>query len=332
MFQSKLFALLGDYANTPDGMSVAPDGDLVLACPNFADQSKPGCLVRFNAKREARKWVEVPVHPDTQLASPMGIEFAPDGDLYVCDNQGWPGKPELAFKGRILRLRIKDDKVIKSTVVADGMEHPNGIRIRDGFAYVTQSMLSKVHHPSGLLTSCVYRFPLDGENIKVTNTLADEHIICTVLTQNLECQYGLDGIEFDLEGNLLVGNFGDGTIHKLEFDNSKRVINDEIWAHNPLQLKSTDGMKMDDKGNLYIADFSANAIARVSASGIVERIAQSPDSDGFNGELDQPGEPCIWNNMLVISCFDLVTDDYNMNTKHELPATISYLSLEEISQ
>jgi hypothetical protein len=91
-------------------------------------------------------------------------------------------------------------------------------------------------------------------------------------------------------------------------------------------------MKMDEKGNLYIADFCANAIARVSPEGVVSRIAQSPDTDGFNGELDQPGEPCIWNGMLVISCFDLVTDDYNINTKHELPATLSYLPLDKISQ
>ncbi|NBK20930.1 MAG: phage head-tail adapter protein [Spirochaetia bacterium] len=331
MFEPKLFALLEDYVTTPDGMTVAPNGDLVLACPNFADQSKPGCLVRFDEKRKARKWVEVPVHPETKLASPMGIEFGPDGDLYICDNQGWPDRPELAFKGRILRLRIEGDTVVKTEVVATGMEHPNGMRIRDGFVYVTQSMLTRVHHPSGLLTSCVYRFPLDGSNIQVTNTLSDKDIIYTVLTHNPKCQYGLDGIEFDHEGNLIVGNFGDGSLHRIWFDKTRKVKGDELWVKDAANLKSTDGMKMDEKGNLYIADFCANAIARVSPSGVVERIAQSPDTDGFNGELDQPGEPCIWNNMLVVSCFDLVTDDYNINTAHELPATLAYLPLDKIS-
>lgn len=332
MFEPKLFALLDDYATTPDGMTVASDGELVLACPNYADQSKPGCLLRFNDRREARKWVEVPVHPDTGLASPMGIEFGPDGDLYICDNQGWPGKPELAFKGRILRLRIEGDRLVKTTVVATGMEHPNGMRIRDGFVYVTQSMLSRVKDPSGLLTSCVYRFPLDGKDIQVSNTLSDEHIIYTVLTHNPDCQYGLDGIEFDHDGNLIVGNFGDGSLHRIWFDSERNVSGAELWVKDSKNLKSTDGMKMDGKGNLYIADFCANAIARVSPDGTVARIAQSPDTDGFKGELDQPGEPCIWNDMLVISCFDLVTDDYNINTKHELPATLSYLPLDKISQ
>jgi sugar lactone lactonase YvrE len=330
MLQSKLFALLDDYVATPDGMAIAPDGDLVLACPNFADQGKPGCLVRFNTKKEARKWVEVPIHPETKLAAPMGIAFGPDGDLFICDNQGWFGQPDFrAFKGRILRLRIEGDRVVKTTVVANGMEHPNGIRIRDGYAYVTQSMLTKVHDPSKLVVSCVYRFPVDARNIEVTNTLADPHIIYTVLTKNPDCQYGLDGIEFDMEGNLIVGNFGDGILHRIWFDKQLNVKGSEDWAKNPAQMKSTDGMMMDAKGNIYLADFCANAIAKITPDGNVKRIAQSPDTDGFNGELDQPGEPCIWNGQIVISCFDFVTDDYNVNNAHELPATMSYLDLEE---
>ena len=94
-------------------------------------------------------------------------------------------------------------------------------------------------------------------------------------------------------------------------------------------MKSTDGMMMDAKGNIYLDDFCANAIAKITPDGNVKRIAQSPDTDGFNGELDQPGEPCIWNGQIVISCFDFVTDDYNVNNAHELPATMIYLDLEE---
>ncbi|MDD5076017.1 MAG: hypothetical protein PHS18_02910 [Sphaerochaetaceae bacterium] len=333
MLSPKLFALLDDYVATPDGMAIAPDGELVLACPNFADQSKPGCLVRFNLKKEARKWVDVPVHPETKLAAPMGIAFGPDGDLYICDNQGWFGKNDFrAFKGRILRLRIEHDRIVRSTVVANGMEHPNGIRVKDGYAYVTQSMLTKVHDPSGLVVSCVYRFPVDASNIEVTNTLSDENIIFTVLTKNPNIQYGLDGIEFDMEGNLIVGNFGDGILHRIWFDKNLKVKGYENWVQDLTQMKSTDGMMMDDKGNIYLADFCANAIAKITPDGKVKRIAQSPDTNGFNGELDQPGEPCIWNGQIVISCFDFVTDDNSINTAHELPATMSVLDLKEAAE
>ncbi|MCX6925158.1 MAG: phage head-tail adapter protein, partial [Verrucomicrobia bacterium] len=34
MQTSKLFVQLPDFCPTPDGMAIAPDGDLVVACPN----------------------------------------------------------------------------------------------------------------------------------------------------------------------------------------------------------------------------------------------------------------------------------------------------------
>jgi sugar lactone lactonase YvrE len=228
----------------------------------------------------------------------------------------------------MLRLRIRDNEVVKTTVVAEGMEHPNGIRIRGEYMYVTQSLMPRVKDPSGLLTSCVYKFHLDDENIKVTNTLDDPNILTTFLTLNPNDQYGADGIEIDKEGNLYVGNFGDGAVHKITFHENGSVKNNFVWAKDAVQLQTTDGMIFDKNGNLYIADFSANAIAMVTPDGKVKRIAQSPDSDGFKGELDQPGEPCVWEDKIVISCFDLVTGPDKVNTGHEMPATMAMLGLE----
>ena len=202
MQEPKLFAILPEYVCTPDGMAIDEEGNLILACPNYADLSKPGCILKINEKKEIRKWVDVPVLEETGHAFPMGIGFGPDWDLYVVDNQGWSGAPELVFRGRILRLRIRDNRVVKTTVVARGMEHPNGLRIHGNHVYVTHSMLSKVKDPSGLLVSCVYRFRLDAEGIEITNTLEDENILTTFLTHNKDIQYGVDGIEFDKAGNL----------------------------------------------------------------------------------------------------------------------------------
>lgn len=321
----KLFALLPEYVSTPDGMAIAPDGDLVLACPNFANPAQQGCLLKIDKNKNIKKWADVPLLAETGRSHPMGIAFGPDGDIYICDNQGWPGAPELQFKGRILRLRIENDKLVKTTVVAEGMEHPNGIRIRNGYMYVTQSLLSKVKDPSGLLVSCVYKFALDDENIKVTNTLEDKNILTTFITLNEECQYGADGIVFDKEGNLYVGNFGDGAVHKITFNEDGTAKENKVWAKDPAQLQTTDGMIFNDEGELFIADFSANAVAKVTPEGKVVRIAQSPDTDGFNGELDQPGEPIIWQGKLILSCFDLVTGPDKVNTRHEVPATLSEL-------
>ena len=327
----KLFCKLPeDLCCTPDGMAVYKDGDLILSAANYADDNMAGCILKIDSNRNVTKWCDVPVHPDTGIARPMGIAFGPDWDLYVIDNQGWSGRPDLANKGRILRLHIEDGKLVSWKVVASGMEHPNGMRIKDGYMYVTQSSMAKVHDPSGKLVSCVYRFSLDDEDIVCANTLEDKNILTTFVTHNPKCQYGVDGIEFDLNGDLLVGNFGDGAVHRVRFNDDGTVKENVVWAKDPANLKSTDGFILDPAtGNLYIADFSANAIGMVKPDGTVRRIAQSPDSDGLNGELDQPGEPCIWNGMLVVSCFDLVCDDDKVNTAHEMPATMAWLDLEK---
>ena len=327
MKKSKLFAVLPDYVATPDGMTIDKDGNLILACPNYADQTLPGCILKIDKNQNITKWFDVPVHEKTGLASPMGIAFGPDGDLYICDNQGWPGRPELIRKGRILRVRLDGNNIVKTTVVAKNMEHPNGMRIRDGYVYVTQSTLELVKHPSGKLVSCVYRFKLDDENIDITNTLDDKNILTTFVTENPDDQYGVDGIEFDREGNLLVGNFGDGAVYKVTFNEDMSVKSNEIWAQDKENLESTDGMIMDDEGNLYIADFCVNAIVKILPDGTVTKLAQNGDTDGLDGGLDQPGEPIIWNGKLIVSCFDCVTNDIVLNTAHEATATLAEIEL-----
>lgn len=328
MRTSKLLTLLPEeYVSTPDGMTIDKAGDLVVSCPNFADTSMPGCVIRIQKDGGVTKWFDVPILAETGCARPMGIEMAADGDLFIVDNQGWSGDEKLVFKGRILRVRMNGNTVEKCTVIAHGMEHPNGLRVKDGFVYVTQSLLSKVKDPSGLLVSCVYKFSVDDEGIAISNTLADEHILTTFLTLNPACQYGADGIVFDPQGNLYVGNFGDGAVHKISFHADGRVKENTVWAKNEAELVSTDGLCIDNAGNIYAADFSANAIAKIDPQGNVKRMAQSPDTDGFNGELDQPGEPIVWNGKLVVSCFDLVTDEGKVNTQHEMPATMAMLEL-----
>ncbi|MDO4547612.1 MAG: SMP-30/gluconolactonase/LRE family protein [Clostridia bacterium] len=329
MLTPKLFTLLPEeYVSTPDGMEIDKDGNLILSCPNFADMTMKSCVVIIDRDKNIRKWFDVPVNPKTGEARSMGIAFGPDGDLYIVDNPGWTGREDLVFTGRILRVRMNGDNIEKVTVVADGMEHPNGIRIKGNNMYVTQSTLEKVRTESGKLMSCVYRFALDDENIHVTNTLADPNIIETFITQNPKCQYGVDGIVFDREGRLIIGNFGDGAIHRLYLsEDGMKVEKNELWCCDPENLLTTDGMTIDPDGNIYVADFSANAIGRISPDGVIMRIAQSPDCTGFDGGLDEPGEPIYYQGKLVISCFDLVVDDQKVNTCHEMPATMSVLEI-----
>lgn len=284
MQESRLFCVLPDYVCTPDGFEVDRYGNLILSCPNYADDNISGCVVKIDREGNVKKWFDVLVHPETGVARNMGIAFDEDWNLYICDNQGWSERPELLCKGRVLKVTVDDDgNILKTTVVAKNMEHPNGIRIKDGYMYVTQSYM----HP----------------------------------------EKRADGIVFDREGNLYVGNFGDGAVYRITFNEDGSLRENKIFAQDPEQLQSTDGMFFDERGNLYIADFSANAIAKVSPEGKVERIAQSTDCTGVDGGLDQPGEHIVWDGKIVASCFDLVTGPDKVNLKHEMPATLVELSL-----
>lgn len=329
MRSSSLFSILPEYICTPDGMEIDPHGNLVLSCPNFADDSMSGCVVKLDRTGKVTKWFDVPVHEETGVARNMGIAFDGEYNMYLCDNQGWSERPELLYKGRVLRLKVDDDgNILETRVVAYGMEHPNGIRIRNGYMYVTQSYLHPIHHESGKLVSGVYRFALDEENVRVTNTLEDKNLFATFVTQNPDCQYGADGIAFDRDGNLYVGNFGDASINRITFREDGSLLDNQVIAQDFSQLESTDGMVFDEKGNLYIADFNANAIAVMTPDGTLRRVAQSPDSDGLHGELNQPGEPIVWDGRVIASCFDLVTGPGKVNTGHSMPATLAQLELE----
>jgi hypothetical protein len=91
------------------------------------------------------------------------------------------------------------------------------------------------------------------------------------------------------------------------------------------KMRSTDGMCLDARGNICVADFSNNAVCKVDPQGKITVLAQSPDCRGIEGGLDQPGEPIFWNGKLVLSCFDLVTGPDKVNTKHDKPSTLAWL-------
>jgi SMP-30/Gluconolaconase/LRE-like region. len=328
---SKLFVSLPDYCPTPDGMAIDSEGNLVVACPNYADKSKPACVIKIDKQGNVKKWFNVPTIPETGFASPMGIAFGPEGELYICDNQGWMGTEEGQFKGRLLECRIEgmgDSAKVKTRVIADSIEHPNGVRYHKGKLYITNSLMVNEKDPSGLLVSGVYCFdPKATKTVTVTNTKKDPNLLLSVLTYNRDCQYGLDGIAFDSKGVMRLGNFGDGSILRVELADNGKVSTCETWAKDLKNLRTTDGICFDENDNLYIADFSENAIAVVKPDSRVYRIAQSPDSDGAKGELDQPGEPIVWNGKLYITCFDCVTGPDKVNTKHQPPYTITTLEL-----
>ena len=340
------FATFPDGCVTPDGMTVDAQDRLVIAAANFADTKKPGALFRIDNPGDAPyKWLDLPVNPATGRCSPMGIAYGDDGALYVVDNQPWTGEALTKNQGRLLRLEIKDDKLAAWHVVAEGMEHPNGVKFQKGKLYLTQSCLSPIKDASGLLVSGVYRFDPSDRNVKVANAKSDRNLILTVTTKNKFCQYGLDGLAFDAEGRLYVGNFGDGEVSRIVFDAKGNVASLATFAKSPFDItrdpakpdflkyatacpmRTTDGMCFGPDGWLYVADFSNNAVAKVSPDGSrVAFVRRDEDGKWLEGKMNQPGEPIFWRGRLVVSNFDAVagTPD-KTNAKTDRPATLSEL-------
>lgn len=318
LLTAKLFASLPDCCPTPDAFDIAPDGSLTLSCPNYANKTKPGVLLRISKNGKVTKLVKVPTLIGSNIAKPMGITYDNNGFLYVCDNQ--------TNKGRLLRMRIKKNKLISTDVIAYGFNSINGIRHHNGFVYVTQTQLPKLKKDK--VVGGVYRFKTTDRNIKVNNDEMDKNLLYTSVTQNPERQVGLDGLVFNKKGELFVGNLGDATIYKLTLDAEGKLINEDIYAKLPIN-SAPDGINIDAKGNLYVAGFAQNQIFKIDTQQNVELLANYPDNDGAEGGLDQPADLIVYNGKLIISNFDLMVVKGMVNSKHNKPYTISFLELED---
>jgi sugar lactone lactonase YvrE len=313
---AKLFSQLPDNCPTPDAFDLAPDGSLTLTCPNYANRKLEGELFRLGKTGNVTHLATVPRIDKNNKANPMGLAYGPDGALYVADSRG----PK---HGRILKLTFEGKKIVSSDIVASGL-NPNGLRYHQGYLYATQPKMPKVKTTKS--TSVVYRFKASDRDIKVTNTLADENIIFSVETQNPDRQFGLDGLVFDQKGYLYTTDFGDGTIYRLTLDDQGQVAQSEIYAQAP-NTAGIDGMSIDQVGNLYLAGFSQNQILKVNTQGTVSIIADYPDNDGSNGQLDQPADLIVYGNKLIISNFDLMVSKGMLNSKHSKPYTLSVIDL-----
>ena len=310
------FATLPDNCPTPDAFDIAPDGSLTLSCPNFANKNLEGELFSLNHRGEVSHLVSVPRLKEKNKANPMGIAYGPDGALYVADSRG-------VKQGRILKLSFDGRKLINTEVIATGL-NPNGLRYFKGALYATQLTMPKVKSTNN--TSGIYRIDVNARNLQLSNTLADPQLIFSVETQNPQKQIGLDGLAFDSKGHLYTANMGDGIVYKLTLDDAGQVTTTEDYAKVPWQA-SVDGMTFDQYDNMYLAGFASNQLFKIDSQQNVTVLADYPDNDGTNGQLDQPADLLVYGDKLIISNFDLMVGNGMENTQHGKPYTLSYFPL-----
>lgn len=207
-----LVVLPPESCNTPDAMALLPDGNIVVSVPNFNDTEQPPLMMKITPDNKAEKFLDLPPNPDTgQPFGALGVCVAPSGDLLIADYQ-----MEGPQKSRVCRIKMKDG--VPGEVVPEilGFNVSNAVICRDGYVYVTDTQIDAEAKPS---TSGVFRFKLEeleGEPIQLGTPLTeDPHFIALIHCFNEELPLGADGLCFDKAGNLYIGNFSDGTVHRL---------------------------------------------------------------------------------------------------------------------
>ncbi len=319
-----LVELPRDLCNTADAMTLLPDGNIILSVPNLNDTTQPALLMKITPENKAEPFLELPTHPETgKNMGPLGICVAPSGDLFLADFQ-----MEGDRKSRVVRIVMKDGRPQKIVPVVTGFHVSNAVIVRDGYLYVSETQIDTEAKPA---TSGVFRFKLDELRDAVvelaTPEAEDPHLIGTIETFDEELPLGADGLCFDNEGNLYVGNFSDGTVHKLAFDEQGNVASNEIFAKADC-MKCADGLFFDPRTEkIYVADSRANAVQMVSLDGTVETLAQNGDTDGLDGGMDQPCEVVIRGKEAIVSNMDWPVSGC-INSKYDEPCTLSVIKLE----
>lgn len=315
----------------PDGLAKSPTGDIILSAPNYVDYKKVGGakLFKISPDKKVSVWFDkLSIHPDTGEVHPMGIEFGPDGNLYIADNQYFNNKD---YKSRLLRVVVENGVPIRCETVVSGFKLANAVRWNKDKVYVSDTHFDLADTPN---QSGVYAISLKEMNkgeVKLHPGAKDKHLVSQYTAKDSGTPHvdndGADGICFDNKNRMYTGNFGDGVISRTIFDDKGVPIKQDIIIDNP-SLNCCDGITYDERTNkVYITNSKRNSIHAYDVDkGTLQIIAENGNTTGVGGALDQPCEPLVLGNKLIIVNFDMPFPGMK-NTTHETPIGISEITL-----
>lgn len=351
-YKPELHVTLPDTCPVPDGMTVDEVNEKIyLNVPNFHPSKADGSR-EFGAKLcvfeddgvngEFKILMDYPTDPDSGKTGPMGLDFGPDGNLYVCDNQFFSSEPKGKYPSRILRVEMKDGKPTgKVDVVAKGLRLANAILIRDDYTYISDSNIDTAGTPDAFGLGIIWRFKTSDlveatETIMVDPTVKEGKAVdprAWVVGQTKKIGRG-DNTSFDgitwAWGALYAGNFGDGQMYRIDTNEDgtakvTTVLNDDAYH-------CCDGIFYDAKTDkIYIDDSQANAIRTLSRNENGEHVAGwlwvNDDTNGENGLLDQPAECAVMDGYLYVVNFDWSFPGLKNTTSCDKPYSISRIKI-----
>ncbi|AZB07682.1 hypothetical protein EG344_01885 [Chryseobacterium sp. G0162] len=324
LIQPTLFADLGETCQTPDGMALDKKGNLFLSITNPISFDKYGSkILTFDENDKPVTWFDrLPLHPITKKVHPMGMEFGPDGNLYLMDNQFFTGKENFS---RLIRVIVKDGKPLKAEVLVEGFNFGEAVRWYKDRVYITDALFEN-RRESGIYSFSLKQ--LNAKNIILDSANKKNYIIATftLKPEVTKKTIGIDGIAFDKKGNLYAGNFGDGVINKLEFDKNGKVVSNKIVFDSD-QLRCCDGFFYDEKRNsIFIANYDDNSVYQLNLdTNTISLLWKNDNADGSDGKLDNPCETIIYKGKLLVVNYD--TFQGEKNTEIDAFHTISSFDL-----
>ncbi|MFH7000270.1 hypothetical protein ACHRVZ_20315 [Flavobacterium sp. FlaQc-57] len=304
-----LFADLGETCQTPDGMALDKKGNLYLSITNPISFEKHGSkIITFDKNNKPITWFDqLPLHPVTKRVHPMGMEFGPDGNLYIMDNQFFARKKDFS---RLIRIIVKNGKPLKAEVLVEGFNFGEAVRWYKNRVYITDALFEN-RRESG-----IYSFSLEELNKKsiVLDVSNKKNYLISTFTLKSEVanSIGIDGIAFDAKGNLYAGNFGDGVISKIEFFNDGKVKSEKVVFDSD-KLKCCDGFFYDKKRNsIFIANYNNNSVHQLNLNtNTLSLIWENGDANGSDGQLDNPCETIIYKGKLLVVNYDTFEGEKN---------------------
>ncbi|HEX8328866.1 MAG TPA: hypothetical protein VF629_15105 [Hymenobacter sp.] len=324
----KLLFTLDEAHNTPDGLALAPNGNIILSVPNLADNSQPASLMEIVGETIKPFATNLPVEPSTKKAAPMDLAYGPDGNLYYAENQYENDKN---FKSRLMRVQITNGRPGKIETVADGFALANAVLWKGNTLYVTDSQWDMPDNDKG---SAIMRFSLAELNKGVVHLkpkTKDAHLLAffTTTVNETGVDNGADGLDYDSKGNLYTGSFGDGTLYKVSLKADGSLAKQEALTVQGKKIPCVDGLIIDRSSDkLYLCNSRENAIEVVDLrnGNAVTTLAQNGDTDGAGGLLDQPAEVLLKGKRLYVSDFDKPEKNF-VNSKSDAPHSMSVIDL-----
>ena len=167
--------------------------------------------------------------------------FAPNAGGFIAGLRALPTGAVVyadVSSGTLFRV----DETGSKTPIASGLLYANGIEVGlDGLVYVAEQEGGRVRRID----------PYSGEFEMVAEGL-----------------YAPNGVTFSPDySTLYIGSFGGGTIHALPFDEDGNPGQAEVLVEN-LGNHMLDGMGVDACGNIYICEYLAARVWRISPDGV----------------------------------------------------------------